>query len=103
MQTILVPVDFSPVSRNAAVYAAELARIFNSRLVLFHAYMLPTPVSEVPYVMVTADEMQQENETLLKKRQSTCILPMAYRLNLLSVSVLLRTKSKNSPKSSLLT
>lgn len=67
MQTILVPVDFSPVSRNASVYAAELARIFNSRLLLFHAYMLPTPVSEVPYVMVTADEMQKENETLLSK------------------------------------
>lgn len=67
MQTILVPVDFSPVSRNASVYAAELARLFNSRLVLFHAYMLPTPVSEVPYVMVTADEMQRENEGLLKR------------------------------------
>lgn len=67
MQTILVPVDFSPVSRNASVYAAELARIFNSRLLLFHAYMLPTPVSEVPYVMVTADEMQKENEAFLKK------------------------------------
>jgi len=67
MQTILVPVDFSPVSRNASVYAAELARLFNARLLLFHAYMLPTPVSEVPYVMVTADEMQQENEAYVKK------------------------------------
>ncbi|NII23744.1 universal stress protein [Pseudoflavitalea sp. X16] len=67
MQTILVPVDFSPVSRNAAIYAAELARFFQARLLLFHAYMLPTPVSEVPYVMVTADEMQQENEAFLKK------------------------------------
>ena len=67
MQTILVPIDFSPVSRNASVYAAELARLFNARLLLFHAYMLPTPVSEVPYVMVTADEMQGENEALVKK------------------------------------
>lgn len=67
MQHILVPVDFSPVSRNAAIYAAELAKKFNARLLLFHAYMLPTPVSEVPYVMVTADEMQQENETFLRK------------------------------------
>lgn len=67
MQAILVPVDFSPVSRNAAVYAAELARVFNARLLLFHAYMLPTPVSEVPYVMVTADEVQQENEAFLQK------------------------------------
>lgn len=67
MQNILVPVDFSPVSRNAAIYAAELAKKFNAKLYLFHAYMLPTPVSEVPYVMVTADEMQQENEAFLKK------------------------------------
>ena len=67
MQNILVPVDFSPVSRNAAVYAAELARLFNARIVLFHAYMLPTPVSEVPYVMVTADEMQKENEDFIRK------------------------------------
>jgi nucleotide-binding universal stress UspA family protein len=67
MQTILVPVDFSPVSRNASVYAAELARLFNASLLLFHAYMLPTPVSEVPYVMVTADEMQRENEAFLNK------------------------------------
>ena len=67
MQNILVPVDFSPVSRNAAIYAAELAKKFNAKLLLFHAYMLPTPVSEVPYVMVTADEMQKENEEFIKK------------------------------------
>lgn len=67
MQNILVPVDFSPVSRNAAIYAAELAKKFNAKLTLFHAYMLPTPVSEVPYVMVTADEMQKENEAFVKK------------------------------------
>lgn len=67
MQNILVPVDFSPVSRNAAVYAAELGRSFKAKLVLFHAYMLPTPVSEVPYVMVTADEMQKENEESIRK------------------------------------
>lgn len=71
MQTILVPIDFSPASRNASVYAAELARLFNSRLLLFHAYMLPTPVSEVPYVMVTADEMQRENEQMLKREADT--------------------------------
>lgn len=67
MQTIVVPTDFTPESRNAALYAAELSRKFNAKLLLFHAYMLPTPVSEVPYVMVTVDELQKENETLLKK------------------------------------
>ena len=67
MQTIVIPTDFSPEARNAALYAAELAKIFSARLILFHAYMLPTPVSEVPYVMITVDELQKENEILLKK------------------------------------
>lgn len=67
MQNILVPVDFSAISRNAAVYAAELARVFKARLLLFHSYMIPAPVSEVPYNMITIDEQQQENERLIKQ------------------------------------
>jgi len=67
MQTILVPVDFSPASRNAAVFAAELAKLLGNRLLLFHAYMLPTPISEVPYAMVTVDNLQKENEEQLRK------------------------------------
>ena len=67
MNTILVPVDFSPASRNAAVFAAELAKVLHTRLLLFHAYMLPTPISEVPYAMVTVDNLQKENEEQVKK------------------------------------
>lgn len=67
MQTILLPVDFSSASRNASVYAAEIARLLNCRLLLFHAYLLPTPISEVPFVMVTVNDLQKENETLIKK------------------------------------
>jgi nucleotide-binding universal stress UspA family protein len=67
MQTILLPVDFSPASRNASLYAAELAKLFHTRLLLFHAYMLPTPISEVPYAMVTVDTLQKENEDAIKK------------------------------------
>lgn len=67
MQTILIPTDFSAQAQNAANHAAELARIFEAKLLLFHAYMLPTPVSEVPYVMVTVDELQKENEQMIKK------------------------------------
>src|SRR3954466_12857307 len=67
MQVILVPIDFSPQSRNAAVHAAMLAKSFHGKILLFHAYMLPTPVSEVPYVMVTVDDLQKDNEQLIKK------------------------------------
>ena len=67
MQVILVPIDFSPQSRNAAAHAATLAKSFQGKLLLFHAYMLPTPVSEVPYVMVTVDDLQKDNELMIKK------------------------------------
>lgn len=67
MQLILVPTDFSTQATNAARHAAELARTLQARLILFHAYMLATPVSEVPYVMVTVDELQKDNEALIRK------------------------------------
>lgn len=67
MRTILVPTDFSPEAKNASQHAAEIARIFKANLFLFHAYLLPTPVSEVPYVMVTVDELQKDNELQLKR------------------------------------
>jgi nucleotide-binding universal stress UspA family protein len=67
MQTILLAVDFSPASRNAAVFAAQLAKLLHTKLLLFHAYMLPTPISEVPYAMVTVDNLQNENEDQIKK------------------------------------
>jgi Universal stress protein UspA and related nucleotide-binding proteins len=67
MQAILLPVDFSPTSRNAAIYAAELARVLKTRLLLFHAYLLPTPISEVPYALVTVDNLQKENEDQIRK------------------------------------
>lgn len=60
--TILVPTDFSDNARNAANFAVQLAKKMNSYIVLLHAYMLPAPVSEVPYMMVNVEEIQKENE-----------------------------------------
>lgn len=67
MRLILVPTDFSNQAHNAAIHACNIAKAFNARVLLFHAYMLPAPVSEVPYMMVTVDELQRENENLIKK------------------------------------
>ncbi|HMF71615.1 MAG TPA: universal stress protein [Flavitalea sp.] len=66
MDTLLVAIDFSAASRTASLYAASLAKAARAKLILFHAYMLPAPVSEVPYVMVSVDEMQIENEKLVR-------------------------------------
>ncbi|RYG38557.1 MAG: universal stress protein [Chitinophagaceae bacterium] len=67
MDTILVPVDFSPASRTASSYAAALAKASKARLILFHAYMMPTPVTEVPYVMISVNELQTENEQMIRR------------------------------------
>ena len=44
---IVVPVDFSPSTANAARYAVEIAAIFGARVKLVHTYMIPQiqPVS----------------------------------------------------------
>lgn len=67
MQSILVATDFSDASLNAARYAAVLSRKTGADLTLLHVFMLPTPVGEMPYVMVSAEEIQAENERQMAK------------------------------------
>ncbi len=67
MKTILVPTDFSPTAENAVNYAGLLCKELGAKLILLHVYMLPVPVSEIPYVMVSADEMQKASENALIK------------------------------------
>jgi len=67
MFTILVPTDHSDAARAAANYAAALAAHTGGGLVLFHAYLLPTPVTELPYALVTADALQMEAEQALQR------------------------------------
>jgi nucleotide-binding universal stress UspA family protein len=67
MKSYLVATDFSAPSRHAALYAAKLAAVAGAELTLLHAYLLPTPVSEVPYVMVSVDELQRDNEKLARE------------------------------------
>lgn len=66
MQNILVATDFSDNAKNAVSYAAQLAKKLNARLTLLHAYMLPTPVSEVPNLLLNAEEIQRDNERTAK-------------------------------------
>jgi nucleotide-binding universal stress UspA family protein len=86
MKRILVPTDFSDDARNASYYAARLAEKLKASITLLHAYMLPTPVSEVPYVMVNAEEMQKENEEIARaeaeKLQATFKISVNYIVRL---------------------
>lgn len=63
MHTFLVPTDFSETAQKAADYAASLAKLIGGSLEILHVYMLPTTVSEIPYLMETADMLQPEFES----------------------------------------
>ena len=67
MYTILVPTDLSPASQNATSYAGRLCKELGAKMILLHVYMLPVPVAEMPYIMVTPDEMQKASEEALRK------------------------------------
>jgi nucleotide-binding universal stress UspA family protein len=63
MKKIIAPVDFSAVSKNAALYAANMAAFLNIPLVLFHVTELPVTYGEVPVIPVNAGKTI-DNDTL---------------------------------------
>lgn len=67
MNTILVPTDLSPAAQNATNYAGRLCKELGAKMILLHVYMLPVPVAEMPYIMVTPDEMHKAGEDGLRK------------------------------------
>jgi nucleotide-binding universal stress UspA family protein len=62
MKTMIVPTDFSPISINAANYAAEMARSINADLSLLHICLLPTTYSEGPYPIEDIDSLMNGAE-----------------------------------------
>lgn len=63
MKNILVPIDFSPASRNAEEYAAALARALALPLQLVHVYTQPAPTLEVIGGWgIDGASLQEENE-----------------------------------------
>jgi nucleotide-binding universal stress UspA family protein len=66
MENILAAVDFSTTSKNAAEYAANLARYFNAKLTLFHAYHIPVLNTEAGYIPPLYDT-KKDAEAEIKK------------------------------------
>ena len=65
MRTIVVPVNFSRDSDNAAHYAADLARVMGAELSLVHV-QTPMLISEVPTPEYVLEEMGDANFRLLE-------------------------------------
>lgn len=73
MKTILVPTDFSEASRNASIYACELAKALQYNILLYHAYHVPViPPTEVSVttVIISPQESEMNNKKLIQKEAS---------------------------------
>jgi nucleotide-binding universal stress UspA family protein len=67
MKTIVVPTDFSAVAINAMSFAAEMAVNIDASLMLFHVYQVPVSMSDVPVVLVSAEELKKSSEERLEE------------------------------------
>jgi nucleotide-binding universal stress UspA family protein len=67
MKTIIVPTDFSPVATNAMNFAADMAVGINASLMLVHVYQVPVSMTDVPVVLISADELKKSSETKLEE------------------------------------
>ncbi|OFY69628.1 MAG: hypothetical protein A3G23_13930 [Bacteroidetes bacterium RIFCSPLOWO2_12_FULL_37_12] len=67
MQSILVGIDFHASSINAAHYAVNLAKLFNAKIILFHAYIIPVSLSDFPVPLLEENDIEVELTTRLKQ------------------------------------
>ena len=88
MKSIIVPVDFSPVSMNAVHYATNLALSIEGSLVLFNVYHFPMTFTEVPLVTVGVDEMRELSEKRLSELKDSINHITSGRIRIFTVSSL---------------
>lgn len=62
MKTIIIPTDFSAIATNAMNYGVELAKTINANILLLHVYQIPVSVSDVPVVIVSAEDLKKDAE-----------------------------------------
>src|SRR5688572_7093698 len=67
MKTIIISTDFSPAATNALHYAVNMALATNASILLFHVYQVPVSMTEVPVVVVSAEELKKNSEDKLQE------------------------------------
>jgi len=74
MKKILVPINFSEVSNNAAEYAIEMAKRTDAELILFHVCYSPILIHDSWITLPTKDEIEDEYLDLLKEKREKMYL-----------------------------
>lgn len=67
MKTILVPVDFTEIAKNALDYAVEFSKHIQGRILLFHAFHIPASVNEAQVLVISVDELEKTNLERLRE------------------------------------
>ncbi len=62
MKTVIIPIDFSPVSLNAMHYGIDMAITVNASIMLLHMYHVPVSLTDVPVVLISVDELKEQAE-----------------------------------------
>ncbi|HVU57939.1 MAG TPA: universal stress protein [Puia sp.] len=81
MRTIVVPVNFTPNSSNAARYAADMALVAEADLYLLYVLQLPVSVAEFPLNDYVFNEMQESGAEALKQLQEELLKRTEGKIN----------------------
>jgi nucleotide-binding universal stress UspA family protein len=58
MKPVIALTDFTPAADNATHYAAKLCKEIGAPLSLLHVYQIPITMSDMPVIMVSAEELK---------------------------------------------
>jgi nucleotide-binding universal stress UspA family protein len=81
MKVILAATDFSIQAGNAVKYAAELANISHSKLVLLYVYQIPI-VGDVPMVLPVLGDLEEDFIRTLENQKQALINKFGQKLNI---------------------
>lgn len=70
MKNILVPVDYSPVSKNALQYAMGIAKMYNGKITLLHVFHIPVANNESVMLMPNFSELESAAEKSMNEFKS---------------------------------
>jgi len=82
MRTIIAAVDFSPASKNAAHYAAQLAQALNAELLLINIVPVPVVIAEISVSASVFDEMVDDSEKELLKLKDELTREVANKIKI---------------------